>query len=114
MPNDELKVSSIDMRDGSIVIKIETVNDCGEKVLEGSTEIAQLEATTIMAAYAFTSQYSQEAGMGMDLYNSSPTVCRMGWCKCSSSHLCGFSIIEIVKDNPNSIIETFAKVCIKL
>jgi fatty acid synthase subunit alpha, fungi type len=85
LPNDELKVkvSRIDIRDGSIVVKIETVNDRGEKVLEGSTEIAQ--ATTV-AVYAFTGQHLQEAGMGVDLYNSSPTACHMGWCRCSSSH----------------------------
>ena len=54
LPCDELKVkvSCINMCcDGSIVVKIETVNDCGEKVLEGSTEIAQ--ATTV---YAFTGE----------------------------------------------------------
>jgi acyl transferase domain-containing protein len=39
------------------------------KVLEGSAEVAQ--ATTV---YVFTAQGSQEAGMGMDLYNSSPAV----------------------------------------
>ena len=83
LPDDELKVkvSRISMHDGSIVVKIETVNDRGEKVLEESTEIPQ--ATTV---YAFTGEHSQEAGMGMDLYNSSPTACRTGWCRCSSSH----------------------------
>jgi len=37
------------------------------KVLEGAAEVAQ--PTTV---YTFTGQGSQEQGMGMDLYNSSP------------------------------------------
>jgi fatty acid synthase subunit beta len=53
LPGDELKVNirHVGMRDGSIVIKIETINDHGEKVLEGSAEVAQ--STTI---YVFSSQ----------------------------------------------------------
>jgi fatty acid synthase subunit beta len=91
LPGDELKVNvrHVGMRDGNIVVKIETINDCGEKVLEGSAEVAQ--STTI---YVFTGQASQDAGMGMDLY----TV----W-DGADAHLLavyGFSIIEIIKDNP--------------
>jgi fatty acid synthase subunit alpha, fungi type len=43
LPGDELKVNirHVGMRDGNIVVKIETINDRGEKVLEGSTEFAQ-------------------------------------------------------------------------
>jgi fatty acid synthase subunit alpha len=95
LPGDELKVNirHVGMRDGKIVVKIETINDRGEKVLEGSAESAQ--STTV---YVFTGQGSQEAGMGMDLYNSS-SAARAVW----DAHLLavyGFSIIEIVKDNP--------------
>jgi fatty acid synthase subunit alpha, fungi type len=97
-PGDNLEVNicHIGMRDGKMVVKIETVNDRGEKVLEGSAEVAQ--ATTV---YVFTGQGSQEAGMGMDLYNSSPAA-RAVW-DGADAHLLavyGFSIIEIVKDNP--------------
>jgi fatty acid synthase subunit alpha len=98
LPGDELKVKvrHVGMRDGNIVVKIETVNDRGEKVLEGSAEVVQ--ATTV---YVFTGQGSQEAGMGMDLYNSSPAA-RAVW-DGADAHLLavyGFSIIEIVMDNP--------------
>jgi hypothetical protein len=41
-PGDELKVNThhVGMRNGNIVVKIETINDRGEKVLEGSAEVA--------------------------------------------------------------------------
>jgi fatty acid synthase subunit beta len=57
------------VHDGNIIVKIETINDRGEEVLEGSAEIAQ--STTV---YVFTSQGSQEAGTRMDLYNPSPAA----------------------------------------
>jgi fatty acid synthase subunit beta len=59
LPGDELevRVRHIGMRDGKIlVVKVETFNSRGEKVLEGSAEVAQ--ATTV---YVFTGQGSQEA-----------------------------------------------------
>ncbi|KAJ6477506.1 fatty acid synthase, partial [Mycena sanguinolenta] len=98
LPGDELnvKIRHIGMRDGNIVVNIVTSNARGEKVLEGSAEVSQ--PTTV---YVFTGQGSQEAGMGMDLYNSSPAA-RTVW-DCADAHLLdvyGFSISEIVKDNP--------------
>ncbi|KAF8071859.1 fatty acid synthase [Lyophyllum atratum] len=100
LPNDELsvKVRHTGMRDGNIVVKVETFNDRGEKVLDGSAEV--LQPTTV---YVFTGQGSQEAGMGMDLYNSSPAA-RAVW-EGADTHLLavyGFSIVEIVKDNPKT------------
>jgi fatty acid synthase subunit alpha len=97
LPGDKLKVNirHIGMRNGHIVVKIETINDRGEKV-EGSAEVAQ--PTTV---YVFTGQGSQEPGMGMDLYNNSPAA-RAVW-EAVDSHLLavsGLSIVEIVKDNP--------------
>ncbi|EAU85370.1 fatty acid synthetase alpha subunit [Coprinopsis cinerea okayama7 len=97
-PGDELsvKLRHVGMRDGNIVVNIETVNSQGEKVLLGSAEVAQ--PTTV---YVFTGQGSQEPGMGMDLYNSSPAA-RAVW-EGADAHLravYGFSIVEIVKDNP--------------
>jgi hypothetical protein len=67
LPGDDLKVNlrHVGMREG-IVVQVETANDCGEKVLQGTAEIAQ--PTTV---YVFTGQSSQEQGMSMDLYNSS-------------------------------------------
>ncbi|KAG5638483.1 hypothetical protein H0H81_012415 [Sphagnurus paluster] len=100
LPNDELsvKVRHTGMRDGNIVVKVETFNSRGEKVLDGSAEVSQ--PTTV---YVFTGQGSQEAGMGMDLYNSSPAA-RAVW-EGADAHLLavyGFSIVEIVKDNPKT------------
>ncbi|KAJ7762020.1 fatty acid synthase [Mycena maculata] len=98
IPGDELsvKIRHVGMRDGNIVVNIVTSNSRGEKVLEGSAEVSQ--PTTV---YVFTGQGSQEASMGMDLYNSSPAA-RAVW-DGADTHLLavyGFSIIEIVKDNP--------------
>jgi acyl transferase domain-containing protein len=63
--------------------------------LEGTAEVAQ--PTTV---YAFTGQGSQEQGMGIDLYNSSPAA-RAVW-DSADAHLIsayGFSIVEIVREN---------------
>ncbi|KDR66848.1 hypothetical protein GALMADRAFT_216738 [Galerina marginata CBS 339.88] len=98
LPGDalEVKLRHIGMRDGHIVVSIETTNDRGEKVLQGSAEVSQPPTV-----YVFTGQGSQEPGMGMDLYNSSPAA-RAVW-DGADAHLMavyGFSIVEIVKDNP--------------
>ena len=100
LPGDELtvKLRHIGMRDGNIVVNIETSNARGEKVIQGSAEVSQ--PSTV---YVFTGQGSQEPGMGMDLrlYNSSPAA-RAVW-EGADAHLLaiyGFSIVEIVKDNP--------------
>lgn len=98
LPGDELKVqiSHVGMKNGNMVVKIATVNERGEKVLEGSAEVAQ--PSTV---YVFTGQGSQEPGMGMDLYNSSPAA-RAVW-DGADAHLdivYGFSIVDIVKNNP--------------
>ena len=78
------------MRGGSLV-KTTTSNSGGAKVLEGTVEVAR--PTT---AYVFTGQGSQEPGMGMDFYNSSPAA-RAVW-EGADTHLLsvyGFSIINI-------------------
>ncbi|KAI0635636.1 fatty acid synthase [Trametes polyzona] len=98
LPGDELqvKIKHVGMRDGNFVVNVETVNSRGEKVLAGTAEVAQ--PTTV---YVFTGQGSQEPGMGMDLYNNSPAA-RSVW-EAADAHLTavyGFSIVEIVKDNP--------------
>ena len=98
LPGDELVVTikHVGMCGGNIVVKIQTSNTCGDVVLEGSAEVAQ--PTTV---YVFTGQGSQEPGMGMDLYNSSPAA-RAVWEGADAHPLAvyGFSIVEIVKDNP--------------
>ena len=98
LPGDELtvKLHHISMQDGNIVVNIENSNAQGEKVIQGSAKVSQ--SSTV---YVFTGQGSQEPGMGMDLYNSSPAAHAV-W-EGSDAHLLaiyGFSIIEIVKDNP--------------
>ncbi|EIN09976.1 fatty acid synthase [Punctularia strigosozonata HHB-11173 SS5] len=98
LPGDELnvKLRHIGMRKGNMAIKVETFNQRGDKVLDGSAEVAQ--PTTV---YVFTGQGSQEPGMGMELYNTSPAA-RAVW-DAADAHLTtvyGFSIIDIVKNNP--------------
>ena len=53
----------------NIVVNIEAVNNCDEKVLQGTAEVSKLKTV-----YVFTGQGSQEQGMGMDLYTSSSAV----------------------------------------
>lgn len=98
LPGDELqvKLKHVGMRNGDMVIKVTTLNANGEKVIEGTAEVAQ--PTTV---YVFTGQGSQEPGMGMDLYNNSPAA-RAVW-DGADAHLLavyGFSIVDIVKNNP--------------
>ncbi|KAG0084606.1 3-oxoacyl-[acyl-carrier-protein] synthase [Podila epicladia] len=98
LPQDRLstKLSHIGMINGKKIIKVETVNQNGTKVVEGTAEIDQ---PTI--AYVFTGQGSQEQGMGMALYDSSP-VAKAIWQKADRHFLenYGFSILDIVRNNP--------------
>ena len=98
IPGDELEVKlrHIAMHEGNKVVRVETFNQRGEKVLEGQAEIAQPPTV-----YVFTGQGSQEQGMGQDLYNSSETAKAL-WDE-ADNHLrstMGFSILEIVNQNP--------------
>lgn len=72
LPGEMLNVQlkHVGMKDGNLVVKVMTFNSLGEKVLDGSAEVAQP-----MTVYVFTGQGSQEPGMGMDLYNNSPASC---------------------------------------
>ncbi|KAJ7769033.1 fatty acid synthase, partial [Mycena olivaceomarginata] len=74
-------------------VKIRHVGMRDEKVLEGSAEVSQ--PTTV---YVFiTGQGSQEAGMGMDLYNSSPAArAVVGQRRCHLLAVYGFSIEKTV------------------
>ncbi|KAJ3088169.1 3-oxoacyl-[acyl-carrier-protein] synthase [Quaeritorhiza haematococci] len=100
LPGDELetKLYHVGMSNGKKLIKIETFNQNGTRVLEGSAEVEQPPT-----AYVFTGQGSQEVGMGMDLYNSSP-VAKEIWDRADVHMLntYGVSIIDIVRNNPKS------------
>ena len=72
LPDDmlDVKLQHVGMVSGRKIIKIEVSNqETEDKVLLGEAEVEQ--PTT---SYVFTGQGSQEQGMGMDLYNSSPVA----------------------------------------
>ena len=102
LPNDdiEVKLQHVGMVAGRKIIKVEASNkETEDKVLLGEAEVEQP-----VSAYVFTGQGSQEQGMGMDLYNSS-RVAKEVWDRADSHFIenYGFSIIDIVKNNPKEL-----------
>ncbi|KAI0141938.1 fatty acid synthase [Pestalotiopsis sp. NC0098] len=102
LPTDTLEVSlrHSGMQNGLLSYDIAvTKQQTGEKVLAGTTLIAQPSTTVV-----FTGQGSQEKGMGMDLYASSP-VAKAIWDKADAYFIAqfGLSILDIVRNNPKEI-----------
>ncbi|KAF3939761.1 hypothetical protein ABW19_dt0209468 [Dactylella cylindrospora] len=106
LPNDDISISlkHSGMVAGRKIINVEVVNkETEEKVLVGEAEVEQP-----VSAYVFTGQGSQEQGMGMDLYDSSPTA-KAVWDRADKHFMdnYGFSIIDIVRHNPKELTVHF-------
>ncbi|KAL8691150.1 MAG: hypothetical protein Q9218_003562 [Villophora microphyllina] len=102
LPNDdiEVKLQHVGMVAGRKIIKVEASNkETEDKVLLGEAEVEQP-----VTSYVFTGQGSQEQGMGMELYNSSP-VAKEVWDRADAHFMenYGFSITNIVKNNPKEL-----------
>ncbi|KAF2396134.1 beta subunit of fatty acid synthase [Trichodelitschia bisporula] len=102
LPDDQIsvKLHHVGMVSGRKIIKIEASNkETEEKVL-----IAEAEVEQPTSAYVFTGQGSQEQGMGMDLYATSP-VAREVWDRADKHFMdnYGFAITNIVKNNPQEL-----------
>ncbi|TKY88280.1 hypothetical protein EX895_002632 [Sporisorium graminicola] len=100
IPGDELKVElrHKGMVHGQMVVQVDIINQRDELVLQGTARYHQPQTV-----YVFTGQGSQTKGMGMDLYQSSP-VARAIWDEAEQhlAHRLGLSILEIVRENPQS------------
>ncbi|KAI9703508.1 MAG: beta subunit of fatty acid synthetase [Bogoriella megaspora] len=102
LPEDiiEVKLQHVGMVAGCKIIKVEASSkESEEKVLLGEAEVEQPTS-----AYVFTGQGSQEQGMGMELYASSP-VAKEVWDRADKHFMdnYGFKITNIVKNNPKEL-----------
>ncbi|KAF7185742.1 Fatty acid synthase subunit beta [Pseudocercospora fuligena] len=104
LPDDtiEVKLQHVGMVAGRKIIKIEAQKTDGEN--EEKVLLAEAEVEQPVSSYVFTGQGSQEQGMGMDLYNSSP-VAKEVWDRADKHFMdnYGFAITNIVKNNPKEL-----------
>ncbi|OHE96347.1 chain elongation-2 [Colletotrichum orchidophilum] len=106
LPGDSIavKLRHVAMLSGRKVIEIEaTVAGTGDVVLTAEAEVEEPRA-----AYVFTGQGSQEVGMGMDLFESSPAA-REVWEKADKYFASnfGFALSAIVRENPKELTVYF-------
>lgn len=106
LPNDliTVRLQHVGMIAGRKIIKVEASNkETEDKVLSGEAEVEQP-----VTAYVFTGQGSQEQGMGMELYATSP-VAKEVWDRADRHFIqnYGLSIIDIVKNNPKELTVYF-------
>lgn len=102
LPNDDIqvKLQHVGMVAGRKIIKIEASN----KETEDKVLLAEAEVEQPVSSYVFTGQGSQEQGMGMELYASSP-VAKEVWDRADKHFMenYGFAITNIVRNNPKEL-----------
>ncbi|PYH64516.1 fatty acid synthase subunit beta [Aspergillus vadensis CBS 113365] len=108
-PGDKLgiKVDQVGLSRGNLLLSIQVHNtSSGVKVLSAQATVEQPPV-----AYVFTGQGSQQPGMGMDLEKQSASA-RMVWQTADEyfSKTYGFSISQIVRDNPKTLTVYFGGV----
>lgn len=103
LPDDSIEVTlqHVGMVSGRKIIKVEAAKaETEEKVLLGEAEIEQP-----VSAYIFTGQGSQEQGMGMDLYESSPVAAEV-WNRADKHFLDNYgkltTLFDVCITNANS------------
>ncbi|KAJ1987194.1 fatty acid synthase alpha subunit Lsd1 [Coemansia umbellata] len=100
LPGDQLetRIRHIGFVSGRMLVEVEALGQCGNKVIEGLAEIEQPQTV-----FAFTGQGAHVPGMGMELYASS-VVARRIWDSADSfmRNTYGIPLIDIVKNNPST------------
>lgn len=106
LPGDTLRISlqHVAMKNGLKVVQIDVwKQDSDEKVLSGEAHIHQPPT-----AFFFAGQGSQQASMGMDLYERS-SIARDLWDRCDAyfEKQFGFQLRKIVCENPSELVIRF-------